>query len=169
MGQKTVGYNLRHYNLAKAVSGCTQTYNPKQHNDYSISIGDGKAVQAVDEEKMRAYTFDDMGNANRFVDLFGDNVRYCYTEKKWYYYNSMKWCVDNIGVVLRMADKSVEAMKAEARLYLQADEENGGDMSKAFEKHMKASRSNKSKKQCSTRLNTISPYFRHKWINTVWH
>ncbi len=37
-------------------------------------------------------------------------------------------------------------MKAEARLYLQADEENGGDMSKAFEKHMKASRSNKSKK-----------------------
>lgn len=108
---------------------------------------------------MRAYTFDDMGNADRFVDLFGDSVRYCYTEKKWYYYNSMKWCVDNIGVVLRMADKSVEAMKAEARLYLQADEENGGDMSKAFEKHMKASRSNKSKKQCSTRLNTISPYF----------
>lgn len=98
--------------LQKAVSGCTQTYNPKQHNDYSISIGDGKAVQAVDEEKMRAYTFDDMGNADRFVDLFGDNVRYCYTEKKWYYYNSMKWCVDNIGVVLRMADKSVEAMKA---------------------------------------------------------
>jgi putative DNA primase/helicase len=132
--------------LQKAVSGCTQTYNPKQHNDYSISIGDGKAVQAVDEEKMRAYTFDDMGNADRFVDLFGDSVRYCYTEKKWYYYNSMKWCVDNIGVVLRMADKSVEAMKAEARLYLQADEENGGDMSKAFEKHMKASRSNKSKK-----------------------
>ncbi len=133
--------------LQKAVSGCTQTYyNPKQHNDYSISIGEGKAVQAVDEEKMRAYTFDDMGNADRFVDLFGDNVRYCYTEKKWYYYNSMKWCVDNIGVVLRMADKSVEAMKAEAKLYLQADEENGGDMSKAFEKHMKASRSNKSKK-----------------------
>jgi len=133
--------------LQKAVSGCTQTYyNPKQHNDYSILIGEGKAVQAVDEEKMRAYTFDDMGNADRFVDLFGDNVRYCYTEKKWYYYNSMKWCVDNIGVVLRMADKSVEAMKAEARLYLQADEENGGDMAKAFEKHMKASRSNKSKK-----------------------
>ena len=63
----------------------------------------------------------------------------------------MKWCVDNIGVVLRMADKSVEAMKAEARLYLQADEENGGDMSKAFEKHMKASRSNKSKKSNAQR------------------
>lgn len=132
--------------LQKAVSGCTQTYNPKQHNDYSISIGDGKAVQAVDEEKMRAYTFDDMGNANRFVDLFGENVRYCYTEKKWYFYNSMRWSVDNLGVILRMADKCVEAMKAEAKLYLQADEESGGDMAKAFEKHMKSSRSNKSKK-----------------------
>ncbi len=132
--------------LQKAVSGCTQTYNPKQHNDYSISIGDGKAVQAVDEEKMRAYTFDDMGNANRFVDLFGENVRYCYTEKKWYFYNSMRWSVDNLGVILRMADKCVEAMKAEAKLYLQADEESGGDMAKNFEKHMKSSRSNKSKK-----------------------
>lgn len=131
--------------LQKAVSGCTQTYNPKQHNDYSISIGDSK-IQAVDEEKMRAYTFDDMGNAERFVDLFGENVRYCYTEKKWYFYNSMRWSVDNIGVILRMADKCVEAMKAEAKLYLQADEESGGDMAKNFEKHMKSSRSNKSKK-----------------------
>lgn len=132
--------------LQKAISGCSQTYNPKKQNDYSISIGNGKVIQTVDEEKMRAYTFDDMGNAERFVDLFGENVRYCYTEKKWYFYNSMRWSVDNLGVILRMADKCVEAMKAEAKLYLQADEESGGNMAKAFEKHMKSSRSNKSKK-----------------------
>lgn len=132
--------------LQKAISGCSQTYNPKKQNDYSISIGNGKVIQTVDEEKMRAYTFDDMGNAERFVDLFGENVRYCYTEKKWYFYNSMRWSVDNLGVILKMADKCVEAMKAEAKLYLQADEESGGDMAKAFEKHMKSSRSNKSKK-----------------------
>lgn len=132
--------------LQKAISGCSQTYNPKKQNDYSISIGNGKVIQTVDEEKMRAYTFDDMGNAERFVNLFGENVRYCYTEKKWYFYNSMRWSVDNLGVILRMADKCVEAMKAEAKLYLQADEESGGDMAKAFEKHMKSSRSNKSKK-----------------------
>lgn len=132
--------------LQKAISGCSQTYNPKKQNDYSISIGNGKVIQTVDEEKMRAYTFDDMGNAERFVDLFGENVRYCYTEKKWYFYNSMRWSVDNLGVILRMADKCVEAMKAEAKLYLQADEESGGDMAKAFGKHIKSSRSNKSKK-----------------------
>lgn len=132
--------------LQKAISGCSQTYNPKKQNDYSISIGNGKVIQTVDEEKMRAYTFDDMGNAERFVDLFGENVRYCYTEKKWYFYNSMRWSVDNLGVILRMADRCVEAMKAEAKLYLQADEESGGDMAKKFEKHMKSSRSNKSKK-----------------------
>lgn len=118
---------------------------------------------------MRAYTFDDMGNAERFVDLFGENVRYCYTEKKWYFYNSMRWSVDNLGVILRMADKCVEAMKAEAKLYLQADEESGGDMAKAFEKHMKSSRSNKSKKQCSTKLNIIFRFCRCKWTDTKWH
>lgn len=144
--RKQSGTTYGEITLQKAISGCSQTYNPKKQNDYSISIGNGKVIQTVDEEKMRAYTFDDMGNAERFVDLFGENVRYCYTEKKWYFYNSMRWSVDNLGVILRMADKCVEAMKAEAKLYLQADEESGGDMAKAFEKHMKSSRSNKSKK-----------------------
>lgn len=131
--------------LQKAVSGCNQVYSPKQGNcDYSFTIG--SKIITVDETKMRSYSFDDMGNAERFIDLFGDTVRYCYTDKKWYYYNSAKWCIDNSGTVLKMADKSIEAMKAEAKIYLQADEASGGDMAKNFQKHMKYSRSNKAKK-----------------------
>lgn len=133
--------------IQKAISGCTNVYSPKQ-TSYEISIGSGSNPITADENdgKIRSYTFDDMGNAQRFVDLFGERVRYCYTEKKWYYYNGVKWCVDNVGTVQKMADKSVEAMKAEAKLYVEADEQNGSDMAKAFEKHMKLSRSNKSKK-----------------------
>lgn len=133
--------------IQKAISGCTNVYSPKQ-TSYEISIGSGNTlISAVkDDGKIRSYTFDDMGNAQRFVDLFGERVRYCYTEKSWYYYSGVKWSVDNLGIVQKMADKSVEAMKAEAKLYTEADEQSGGDMAKAFEKHMKLSRSNKSKK-----------------------
>lgn len=130
--------------IQKAIAGCHTVYTaPQAQPGFSISIGDGASAEQGQE---RCYSFDDMGNAKRLVDLFGDQLRYCYTEKKWYYYDSRKWCVDNIGIVEKIADKSILAMKAEAKIYLQADEQSGGDMAKAFEKHMKASRSNKAKK-----------------------
>lgn len=60
-------------------------------------------------------------------------------------------------------------MKAEAKLYLQADEESGGDMAKAFEKHMKSSRSNKSKKAMLNEIEHHLPICRYKWTDTKWH
>ena len=115
-------------------------YSPKSSDGYSLRIGSGAAAQP------KLYSFDDMGNAERFVDLFGENIRYCYTEKKWYYYNTQKWCVDNIGAAERMADRAIKAMSAEAKVYAQTDADEGTEMLKAFDKHMKTSRSNKSKR-----------------------
>ena len=140
--------------IQKAIAGCTTVYNPKSY-DYSVSITNKKSDRIAvgepvfDDEQADFkpnYTMDDMGNAQRFVDLFGDQIRWNYTNEKWYYYDDRKWCIDNDGTTERMADKAVEAMKAEAIIYLQEDEENGGDMAKAFQKHMKKSRSHNSKK-----------------------
>ena len=141
--------------IQKAIASCTTVYNPKSY-DYSVSITNKKSDRlAVGEpvfdneettEFKPNYSMDDMGNAQRFVDLFGDQIRWNYTNEKWYYYDDRKWCIDNDGTTERMADKAVEAMKAEAIIYLQEDEENGGDMAKAFQKHMKKSRSHNSKK-----------------------
>jgi len=133
--------------IQKAIADCTTVYNPKRY-DYSIrssekpnGISAGEPVFDDEQANFQPnYTMDDMGNAQRFVDLFGDQIRYCYTDKKWLWYDSRKWCRDNEGVCGRMADRAIEAMKAEAKFYIQADEENGGDMAKAFEKHMKKSR-----------------------------
>ena len=140
--------------IQKAIASCTTVYNPKSY-DYSVSITNKKSDRlAVGEpvfdneettEFKPNYSMDDMGNAQRFVDLFGDRIRYCYTDKRWFWYDSRKWCYDNEGVRERMADRAIEAMKAEAKNYLQSDEESGGDMAKAFEKHMKSSRSYKAR------------------------
>lgn len=143
--------------VQKAIASCTTVYNPKSY-DYSIGfkgktedkqsngISVGERVFDDEETEFKPnYTMDDMGNAQRFVDLFEEQVRYCYPEKKWYYYDSRRWVMDNTGMHEKMADSSTQAMKAEAKFYLQSDEENGTDMAKAFEKHMKTSRSRKSK------------------------
>lgn len=128
--------------IQKAIAGCREVYSPPAQNGYSLTIGSGSASQ----QKPKLYTFDDMGNAERFVDLFGENVRYCYTEKKWYFYNTQKWCVDNIGAAERMADRAVKAMNAELKIYAQTDADEGTEMEKAFNKHLQSSRSNKSKR-----------------------
>ena len=132
--------------IARAIADCTEIYKgaSRSDDDYRLTIGDGG--QTDEDDSIKLYSFDDMGNAERFVDLFGGSIRYCYTEKKWYYYNTLKWCVDNIGATERMADSAVKAMAAELKVYAQTDADEGTDMQKAFDKHMKASRSNKSKK-----------------------
>jgi putative DNA primase/helicase len=126
--------------IEKAIAGCTEVYSPRKTDGYTLTIGGENAVQ------VKHYSFDDMGNAARFVDLFGENVRYCYTEKAWYYYDTQKWKADKEGAVERMADRAVQAMNAELKIYAETDANEGTDMQKPFEKHIKHSRSNKSKK-----------------------
>lgn len=136
--------------IQKAIASCSNVYTPKSEyrlNFANTSESKKTSITVQDESNMKLYSFDDMGNAQRFVDLFGEEIRYCYTDKKWYYYDSRKWCIDNTGTVERMADNAIKAAKAESKVYAQMDADSGSDdMSKAFEKHMKACRSHKSKK-----------------------
>lgn len=143
--------------IQKAIAGCVDTYSPSRADGFSVNIGggyDGNINLETDtqDDKTRLYTFDDTGNAQRFTDFFGEQVRYCYTDKRWLYYDGRKWCTDMTGTVKRLADRAVEAMRAEAKVYAQMDADEGTEMSKGFEKHMKASRSNKSK---SSMLNEV--------------
>lgn len=160
--------------VQKAIAGCTEVYRGK--TEYRANIGGSDSSVSVGEpvrtEKQRLYSFDDTGNAQRFCDLFGDKVRYSYTDKRWFYYDGRKWCTDMTGTIGRLADKSVEAMAAEAQAYAEIDAAEGGDMAKAFQKHVKASRSNKSKKAMLSEAMHYVPIMpsqldRHKgYINT---
>ena len=136
--------------IQKAIADCDKTYSPKFAGGFSLNFkspSEPISVGAVEQEetKPRLYSFDDTGNAERFVDLFGEQVRYCYTDKRWLWYDGRKWCIDMTGTVKRLADKAVACMAAEAKVYAQLDADEGTDMAKAFEKHMKSCRSNKSK------------------------
>ncbi len=133
--------------IQKAIASCTQTYKAKtQQPSFTASFKAPAAAEEEGDEKPRLYSFDDMGNAERFCDLFGDSIRYSYTDKRWYWYDGRRWLVDNNGTSERLADKSALAMRAEAKLYAEQDEAEGTELLKAFEKHCKLSRSNKSKR-----------------------
>lgn len=143
--------------IQKAIAGCSETYSPDRAKGFSVNIknaGDkplsvGGEMQTAEN---RLYSFDDMGNARRFCDLFGEDVRYSYIDKRWYNYDGRRWAADSAGTVERLADLAVEAMKPEAIFWQKQDEEKGTEMLKAFEKHCKASRSNKSKRAMLTEV-----------------
>ena len=126
--------------IQKACEQCENVYQPPVR--FRVNIGSGNSGNAPEEPETKLYTLDDMGNAKRFIDLFGEDFRYNYTDKTFLYWDGCRWAADQTGAVERSADVSVEAMSAEAEWY----EKNGDeDAAKAFRKHIKASRSNKSK------------------------
>lgn len=123
--------------IEKAINGCNAVYEPP--TEYSISIGTDKKK----DEPAKKYTFDDIGNAQRFIDHFGDSVRYSYVHKQWMRYDGRKWSIDNTGVVRKMAEQTIEKMSNDIDTYT-ADHPDPEEIEKAFNKHVKISRSNKS-------------------------
>ena len=97
---------------------------------------------------MKLYSLDDTGNAERMSDMFGEAIRYNYTDKRWMLYNKNKWIYDDSGYIGKFIDKSIEAMKQEKDWYIQQDKENNDENQtrfKTWEKHYKKSRSNSAK------------------------
>ena len=124
--------------LQKAIDDMSSAYSSSgEHSasSYAVSIR-RTTTQAAPRVSGKMYRFDDTGNAERLHDAFGDNMRYSYVEKKWLYYHEGKWFYDNIGYHRVLADAATELQEKERTMY---DEDD--DMKKAFERHLKKSRS----------------------------
>ena len=132
--------------IEKAVSQCSNVYEPKSR--YRLSLGKDHATAVP-----RLYTFDDTGNSQRFAEMFGESMKYNYTDKCWLYWDGRRWAHDFGGVIARAIDSSIEAMSEELELY----EEREDDTAKAFAKHVKYSRSHKGKKACEAQAQHRMP------------
>jgi len=139
--RKQSGSTYGNITLTKAIHGCNKVFEPKQ--EYQITIGQSSVKPKV--KKM--YSFDDTGNAERFADTFGEKIRYSFINKKWLYYDGRKWCFDMSGAIKRMADETVEEMRGDMKFYIDNAPEkvDTDEAEKSFVKHLKQSRSSKSK------------------------
>ena len=59
--------------------------------------------KADSREHRRHYERSDLGNAERFVDLHGDKVRWCPARKVWLSYDGKRWAWDERGCVVKLA------------------------------------------------------------------
>lgn len=131
--------------IDKAIRDCETVYTPPEK--YYITVGGKK--------KPKLYSFDDTGNAERFIDLFGDNVRYNYTDKSWMWYDGRRWKYDDSGEPKRMVDEMLSIMRTPEEASLYVDET--GDLEKQYQAHVKRSRSSAAKTACLKEAEHLVP------------
>lgn len=146
-GKTTYGIGL----LNKAISENTNHYTGKKTaDDYFLSI----PGITVDENKpTKFYSYDDTGNAERYLDLFGSFTKYSYVNKCWYFYNGKNWEQDNIGAVRKWVDQTIEIFKNEpVSIPKDATEDEEKAYIEAKEKHLRRSRNNAGKEAMTREL-----------------
>jgi putative DNA primase/helicase len=86
--------------IEKAISATNETYKSR--------------ISEQTNKKQRCYHFTDMGNAERLVDLHGQDFRYCYPFKRWFIWDGKRWNGDNMGLLRRMCKATIKSMYKEA-------------------------------------------------------
>lgn len=60
------------------------------------------------------YNRSNVGDAKRFVDIFGEYFRYCHKMKMWFSYDGKRWVMDNSGLAQRSTHSMAQIMQGEA-------------------------------------------------------
>lgn len=141
--------------LNKAITECTNVFTPKKQGDeFNLYIMED-STQNIER---KAYSYDDTGNAHRFIDLWGENVRYSFVRKNWFFYNGKYWELDTTGELKKLVDKTLDEMKKEP--IVTSDEIDEEEAEKFKRKHLKYSRGSNGKTNMlkeSQHLRSISP------------
>ncbi|MHB8430209.1 MAG: phage/plasmid primase, P4 family [Acidimicrobiales bacterium] len=69
---------------------------------------------APGDDPTEIYDLTELGNADRFVDRFGSEVRYDCTREGWLVWDTHRWGLDETGQAYRQAERVVDAIHTEA-------------------------------------------------------
>lgn len=129
--------------LNKAINETQDVFNRgKAPLKYNFEF----ANQAEKKKDSPPRSWDDTGNADRFMDRYGELVKYSFTDKTWMVYNGSYWSVDDTGQIHSLVDRVVDDMKTEKLVVPPDSKLSADDAEKKFHDHIKKARSNAGKK-----------------------
>ena len=146
--------------LFKAINEVNNIYTPKQEKEenplrYALShIFDSEKKDK--EYPIRSY--DDTGNADRFIDRYGHLYKHSYITNKFYIYDGQKWKVDDRGAIRKLIDEMIESIKNEKVLH--SEDVTEEEARETFQKYYKKTRGTQSKKNIMNELmhrKTVTP------------
>ena len=141
--------------LSKAINECTDVFTPKKAtDDFNLYVLD----QETKKVERKSYSYDDTGNAHRFVDNWGDYVRYSFIRKNWYFYNGKFWELDQSGELRKLVDQTIKIMEKEP--IVTSDDVDEEEAEKFKRRHLKYTRGSNGKTNMlkeAQHLKSISP------------
>lgn len=75
-------------------------------------MNDSMAVQEEPQIDLTKFNLTDLGNAERLIMRYGEDLRYCATWKKWLRWDSRRWKIDHTGEVHALSCDTVREMLA---------------------------------------------------------
>lgn len=113
-GDSTYGWMT----IDTAISSCKNVYNPSF-----------KKEEAKDEKKQnKTYDLNDTGNAERFIDDYGEIIKYNCDNNYWLIFNGEKWARDKKQTIKKLVDELITKMKKEA--FIEEDEDKRKELLK---------------------------------------
>ena len=96
--------------IQKAMEACNLASETQHHNDnYREETETSTATQQPE------FARTDLGNAERLVYHFGDEIRYCHAWKTWLIWDGCRWCPDETNHISELAKKTVRRIYEEAK------------------------------------------------------
>jgi putative DNA primase/helicase len=115
--------------IQEAIDKCDEVYEPKKERQRKApetvmsfeeqlppDYDDGfdQLLQEKEKEKKKSFTLDDIGNAERLIAKFGENLRYCFPFKSWLVWDKNRWRIDNKGEIYEMSRQTARGIIQEA-------------------------------------------------------
>lgn len=94
--------------VEKAINNCKDVFKSSYSNSQVYNPLTGEV------SNKKEYDLNDTGNAIRFIDRFGTNIRYNFDNKIWMIYDGKTWVEDTKQIVKKQADILIQEMKIEA-------------------------------------------------------
>jgi putative DNA primase/helicase len=82
--------------------------------DHPITDDEIAGVVEWIKNKNAEFSFSDLGNAERFLVMHKDQVRYCFAWEKWLSWDGRRWRVDDEAEILRLAHETIRQIYVEA-------------------------------------------------------
>lgn len=105
-GQKTYG----EITIESAISKCRDGYIAKESNN-NHQVYNPQTGEVICKKD---YDLTDTGNAQMFVDRFGENIKYNFDNKCWMVWDGKTWIKDTVQLVKSKVDLLIDEMKEEA-------------------------------------------------------
>ena len=109
-GSRTYGQRT----VERACLTKSEFYNPNGRTDHHAN---GCARVDPDTGEVTEYMATEFGDADRFVDAHGANVRYCADWQKWLAWDGLRWRPDAEHVVAELAKQTLRGLWEQARTY----------------------------------------------------